>query len=185
MIEQVKEEGQAVVVVDVAVGDDLSGGDPVVFTEIIDKGIDAFKRSRMIESDQHFSGSDVGKLVVDGQGVVAGHRTDHKQIIFFQCIQQIGIVVGGSDDADELAGRQDLLLEKLAGVRRIFGGQDDDLFGAFKDVEQFLEGWRAGRFLDVLAHCMQGIKDVFMVVGMIGIVLETVFMPYDFIQRGF
>ena len=40
------------------------------------------------------------------------------------CIRQNTVIY-----ADELAGRQDLLLEKLAGVRRIFGGQDDDLFG--------------------------------------------------------
>ena len=81
--EQVEKEGQAVVVVDVAVGDDLTGGDPVVIAEIIDEGIGVFKSRRMVERDQHFSGFEVFDLVVDGQSEVAGHGAAQKKIVFF------------------------------------------------------------------------------------------------------
>ena len=64
--EEIEEEGEPVIVVDIAGGDDETGGYPDLIGEIVDEGIAVFKGRGVIESDETLPGLDVLQLFIDG-----------------------------------------------------------------------------------------------------------------------
>ncbi len=85
MEEQIKEEGQTVVVVDVTGRENVSGTD-IEPAEVVDERIGILEKSRFIDGDQTLPGFDVLELAVYRQGEISGNGTHDQQVFFIQTV---------------------------------------------------------------------------------------------------
>ncbi len=179
VVEEIKEQRQSIVVIDVSYGGVFKNAVLDSVSDVIDELIGIFKDARTVERYQTFASLEFPDLLIDRDGKIAGDRTDQQKIVFIKRSEKISVCRGVGSDPDQLADRDELLLEDLAGKGRVFGSYQYNIPGVHEHVDQFIESRKGSGIADILTHFGYGISKIFPVTGMVGVIDEAAFMGDD------